>query len=40
MEQCPLDGFFISIPTGLLLPGTCNAQICKTTNPKIRKGIK
>jgi len=29
-----LDGFFISIPTGLLLPGTCNAHICKTTNPK------
>jgi hypothetical protein len=29
-----------SIPTGLLFPGTCNAQMCKTTNPKIKKGIK
>ena len=24
----------------LLLPGTCKAQICKTTKPKIKKGIK
>ena len=35
-----LDGFFISIPTGLLLPGTCKAHICKTTKPKIKNGIK
>ena len=34
------EGFFISIPTGLLLPGICKAQICKTTNPKIKKGNK
>ena len=34
------DGFLISIPTGLLLPGTCSAQMCKTTNPKIKKGSK
>ena len=34
------DGFLISIPTGLLLPGTCSAQMCKTTNPKLKKGSK
>ena len=34
------DGFLISIPTGLLFPGTCNAQIWRTTKPKIKKGIK
>ena len=35
-----LEGFLISIPTGLLLPGTCKAHICKTTKPKIINGNK
>jgi len=26
----------MSIPTGLLFPGTCKAQMCKTTNPKCK----
>ena len=32
------DGFLISIPIGLLLPGTCKAHICNTTNPNIKNG--
>ena len=34
------DGFLMSIPMGLLFPGICKAQMCKTTNPKIKNGIK
>jgi hypothetical protein len=32
----PFEGCLISIPVGLLFPGTCSAQICKITKPKIR----
>ena len=35
-----LEGFLTSIPTGLLFPGTCSAQIWITTKPKIKNGIK
>ena len=34
------DGFLTSIPIGLLFPGTCKAQICKITKPRIKKGNK
>ena len=30
----------VAIPIGLLLPGTCSAQICSTTKPKIKNGNK
>ena len=32
------EGFFMSIPIGLLLPGTCNAHMCRITKPNIKKG--
>ena len=35
-----LSGFLTSIPIGLLFPGTCKAQMCKITKPKIKKGNK
>ena len=30
------EGFFISIPMGLLFPGTCNAQIWRITILKLK----
>ena len=39
-ELCLLMAFFNSIPIGLLFPGTCRAQICKITKPKIKNGSK